>query len=105
MNFQTTPFSLFENKKKYELNSFEELGININVLNEVSLNGHKLPSGNLYKFGTIIDGKYFWYFNGEPIRTIQEQRVDRKKMREIYSILLEVNKNTSNITFVFKLKK
>lgn len=105
MNLQMTPFSNFENKKKYELNSFEELGVNINVLNEVCLNGHKLPSGNLYKFGAIVKGKYFWYFNGEPVRTIQEQRVDRKRMREIYLIILELNKNNSNIPFVFKVKK
>jgi hypothetical protein len=105
MNLQTIPFSSFENKKTYELNTFEELGVKINVLNEISLNGRKLPSGNLYKFGILIDGKYFWYFNGEPVRTIQEQRVDRKKMREIYSVLLEINKNTNNTPFVFKVKK
>lgn len=105
MNLQTTPFSNFEDKKTYELNEFEELGIKINVLNEVCLNGRKLPSGNLYKFGVVINDKYFWYFNGEPVRTLQEQRVDRKKMREIYSILLELNKNTANVPFVFKIKK
>lgn len=105
MNLQLTPFSIFENKKKYELTSFEELGVKINVLNEICLSGHKLPSGNLYKFGAIVDGKHFWYFNGDPVRSIQEQRVDRKKMREIYAVLLEVNKNTSNIPFVFKVKK
>jgi hypothetical protein len=105
MNLQTTPFSSFENKKKYQINSFEELGVMINVLNEVCPNGHKLPSGNSYKFGALIDGNYFWYFNGEPVKNIQEQRVDRKKMREIYSVLLEVSKNTTNIPFVFKVKK
>ena len=105
MNLQTIPFSDFENKKKYEINSFDELGIKINVLNEICLNGRKLPSGNLYKFGVLIDEQYFWYFNGEPVRTIQEQRVDRKKMREIYSALLEINKKNSNTPFVFKVKK
>lgn len=105
MNLQTTPFSKFENKVTYELTGFEELGIKINVLNEVISNGRKLPSGNLYKFGVLIKGQYFWYFNGEPVRTLQEQRVDRKKMREIYAILLELNKNTSNTPFVFKVKK
>ena len=104
MNLQMTTFSDFESKKKYEITSFEELGININVLNEICTNGHKLPSGNLYKFGAVVGSKYFWYFNGEPVRAIQEQRVDRKKMREIYSVLLEVNKKTSNIPFVFKVK-
>ena len=105
MNLQTTPFSDFENKKTYEINAFEELGIKINVLNEIVINGRKLPSGNLYKFGVLIDGKYFWYFNGEPVRTLQEQRVDRKKMREIYAILLELNKNKGNTPFVLKVKK
>ena len=105
MNLPTVPFSPYENKKTYEINSFEELGVKINVLNEVSLNGRKLPSGNLYKFGVLIRGKRFWYFNGEPVRTLEEQRVDRKIMREIYSILLEHNKDSNNIPFVFKVKK
>jgi hypothetical protein len=105
MNLQTTPFSTQESNKTYETTTFEELGIKINVLNDLSANGRKLPSGNCYKFGVIANGKYFWYFNGEPVRKIQEQRVDRAKMREIYSILLEVNKNTKNIPFVFKVKR
>jgi hypothetical protein len=105
MNLQTTPFSAQELKKTYEITAFEELGIKINVLNDVSANGRKLPSGNCYKFGVIIAGKYFWYFNGDPVKKIQEQKVDRTKMREIYSILLEVNKNTDNIPFTFKVKR
>jgi hypothetical protein len=105
MNLQTTPFSTQELKKTYEVTAFEELGIKINVLNDVSTNGRKLPSGNCYKFGVIIAGSYFWYFNGEPVRKIQDQRVDRTKMREIYSILLEVNKDTDNIPFTFKVKR
>lgn len=105
MNLQLTPFSNYENKKTYEMFTFEELGIEINVLNEINSNGRKLPSGNLYKFGAKVDGEYFWYFGGEPVRTIQEQKVDRKKMREIYSVLKEVNKNTNKVPFVFKVKK
>jgi len=105
MNLQTTPFSDFENTKTYSINSFEELGLKINVLNEVSPNHRKLPSGNLYKFGLKVDELYYWYFNAEPVRTLQEQKVDRKKMREIYAILLEINKSTNNIVFVFKIKK
>jgi hypothetical protein len=105
MNLQTTPFSAQEIKKTYEITAFEELGIKINVLNDVSTNGRKLPSGNCYKFGVIIAGEYFWYFNGEPVKKIQDQRVDRTKMREIYSILLEVNKKTNNIPFTFKVKR
>jgi hypothetical protein len=105
MNLQTTPFSNQEIKKTYEISTFQELGVNINVLNDISENGRKLSSGNCYKFGVIIDGKYFWYFNGDPVKKIQDQRVDRTKMREIYSILLEVNKDTNNIPFTFKVKR
>ena len=105
MNLQTTPFSDKELAKKYEITTFEELNIKINVLNDVNANGRKLPSGNCYKFGVVINGEYFWYFNGDPVKKIQDQRVDRAKMREIYSVLLEVNKNTNNIPFTFKVKK
>ena len=105
MNLQTTPFSTQESNKNYEITTFEELGIKINVLNDISTNRRKLPSGNCYKFGVINNGEYFWYFNGEPVINIQEQRVDRAKMREIYSILLELNKNSSNIPFVLKVKR
>ena len=105
MNLQTTPFSAFEKNKEYEITTFEELGIKINVLNDITINSRKLPSGNLYKFGVLIENNYYWYFNGEPVRTLQEQKVDRKKMREIYSILIEINKNTNNTPFVLKVKK
>lgn len=105
MNLQTTPFSDQELKKKYEIITFEELGIKINVLNEVAVSGHKLPSGNCYKFGVIIDGEYFWYFNGDPVKKIQDQRVDRAKVREIFSVLSEVNKKTKNIPFTFKVNR
>jgi hypothetical protein len=105
MNLQTTPFSAIENKKTYEIVTFTEAGITINVLNQINSTERKLPSGNLYKFGVVVDGKYHWYFGGQPVRTLQEQRVDRKKMREIYGILLEINKGTGNTPFVFKVKK
>jgi len=105
MNLQTTPFSKQELNKKYQIIAFEESGIKINVLSEINTNGRKIPSGNCYKFGVIISGQYFWYFNGEPVKKIQEQRVDRAKMREIYSILLELNKSTNNIPFTFKVSR
>ena len=104
MNLQVTPFSAQERKKKYELTTFEELGIIINFLNDIGSSSRKIPSGNCYKFGVIIDGNYYWYFNGEPVKKIQEQKVDRTKMREIYSALLELNKDTNNIPFAFKVK-
>jgi len=105
MNLQTTPFSKKETNNKYQITTFEESGIKINVLTEINTIGRKLASGNCYKFGVVISGEYFWYFNGEPVKKIQEQRVDRTKMREIYSVLLELNKNTDNIPFTFKASK
>ncbi len=105
MNLQTTPFSKQEVNKKYQITAFEESGIKINVLNEINTSGRKLPSGNCYKFGVIISGQYFWYFNGEPVKKIQEQRVDRAKMREIYSVLLGLNSGTDNVPFTFKVSR
>jgi len=105
MNLQTTPFLDSEKKKKYELISFEELGVKINLLNEVSTINHKLPSGNMYRFGVIIEDNYYWYFNGQPVKSVQGQKVDRKKMREIYSLLTQINKSTNNIPFVYKQKR
>ena len=105
MNLQTTPFSATESKKTYAITTFEELGTTINVLNDVGISGRKLPSGNLYKFGVLIDNTYNWFFNGEPVRTLQGQKVDRTKMREIFNILLEISKNTTNTPFVYKVRK
>ena len=105
MDLQITPFSTQELKKTYEINTFEELGIKINVLTDISANGRKLPSGNCYKFGVIIEGQYFWYFNGDPVKKIQDQKVDRAKMREIYSALLGVNKDNNYVPFTFKVKR
>ena len=34
MNLKTTPFTDFENKKQYQMSSFQELGMDINILNE-----------------------------------------------------------------------
>ena len=99
MNLKTIPFSEQENKISYKLLSFNELNLKINILNEITISSRKIPSGNNYKFGVIINNHYYWYFNGNPVAK------DRDKMRLIYSALLEVNKNTENIPFIFKIKK
>lgn len=105
MNLQTTPFSVTESKKSYTITTFEEVGITINVLNDKSIDGRKLPSGNLYKFGVLVNDTYHWFFNGEPVRRLQGQKVDRTKMREIFTVLLEISKNTTNTPFVYKVRK
>lgn len=98
MNLKTTPFTDFETKKKYEMSSFQELGMDINILNEVT-QYNKIPSGNFYKFGVIIDGVFNWYFNGIAVAD------SRQKMREIYGAILQVNIGTQNQPFIYKVKR
>jgi hypothetical protein len=98
MNLKTTPFTDFENKKKYQMSSFQELGMDINILNEVT-QYNKIPSGNFYKFGVIVDGLFNWYFNGIAVAD------SRQKMREIYGAILQVNAGTNNQPFIYKVKR
>ena len=98
MNLKTTPFTEFENKNKYQMSSFQELGMDINILNELT-QYNKIPSGNFYKFGVIIDEGFNWYFNGIAVAD------SRQKMREIYSAILQVNNGTENKPFIYKVKR
>ena len=98
MNLKTTPFSDYENNKNYDMSSFNELGMDINILNEIT-QYNKIPSGNFYKFGVIIDQQYNWYFNGIAVAD------SRQKMREIYSAILQVNAGTLNQPFIYKVKR
>ena len=98
MNLKTTLFTEFENKKQYQMSSFQELGMDINILNELT-QYNKIPSGNFYKFGVIIDEVFNWYFNGIAVAD------SRQKMREIYSAILQVNNGTENIPFIYKVKR
>jgi hypothetical protein len=96
MNLKLIPFTELEKKKNYNLVKFIELGIPINMLNEVT-NFNKIPSGNFYKFGLIKDDEFFWYFNSVAVAD------SRIKMREIYGALLQVQKE--GIPFIYKVKK
>lgn len=98
MNLKTTPFTEFENKNKYQMSSFQELGMDINILNELT-QYNKIPSGNFYKFGVIIDEVFNWYFNGIAVAD------SRQKMREIYNAILQVNNGTENKPFIYKVKR
>jgi len=97
MNLKLTEFSDFEKKKKYQLSSFEEMGMTIYILNEATTL-HKIPSGNFYKFGVVSDGVYYWYWFGNQVAD------SREKMREIYSALLQVRKK-NDIPFIYKVKR
>jgi hypothetical protein len=98
MNLKTTPFTDYENNKNYKMSNFNELNMDINILNEVA-EYHKIPSGNFYKFGVVIDGVYNWYFNGIAVAD------SRQKMREIYSAILQVNAGKKNQPFIYKVKR
>jgi hypothetical protein len=98
MNLKTTYFSDYENKNDYVLSTFNELNMDINILNEVT-HYNKIPSGNFYKFGVVINGNYNWYFNGVAVAD------SREKMREIYSAILQVNAGTKNQPFIYKVKR
>ena len=97
MNLKTTEFTLNELKVGYTLEKFNELGMDIFILNEPT-NFHKIPSGNLYKFGVYSNGKYYWYWFGKPVAD------SREKMREIYSALLNTRKD-GDIPFIYKAKR
>ena len=106
MNLATIPFDSQELKKKYTITSFQEAGILINVLNDVNANkNRKLPSGNCYKFGVIVNGEFFWYFNGNPVKVLKGKKVDREGMREIYQVLLQINRGTKNRPFIYKVNR
>jgi hypothetical protein len=98
MNLKTTPFAELQSKKKYNISSFNELGMDINILNEVT-EYNKIPSGNFYKFGVLIGEQYNWYFEGIAVAD------SRQKMREIYGGILQVNSGTDNIPFIYKVKR
>ena len=98
MNLKTIPFTDFENNNNYKISSFKELDMNINIINE-AIKYQKIPSGNFYKFGVIIDNVYSWYFNGIAVAD------SREKMREIYSAILQVNNGTNNKPFIYKVKR
>jgi hypothetical protein len=98
MNLTTIPFSEIENKKKYTISTFIEDGLKINILNEVT-KYHKIPSGNFYKFGAIINGEYFWYFRATPVAN------DREQMREIFSAIINITDFSTTTPFIYKVKK
>jgi hypothetical protein len=96
MNLKLIPFTELEKKKTYKLTQFIELGIQMAMLNEIT-NFNKIPSGNYYKFGLLLDNEYYWYFNSVAVAD------SRDKMREIYSALLQVKKE--GVPFIYKMKK
>lgn len=96
MNLKLIPFTEIEKSKNYKFTKFVELDIPISMLNEVT-NFNKIPSGNFYKFGLFKDNEYYWYFNSVAVAD------SREKMREIYSALLQVQKE--GVPFIYKVKK
>jgi len=96
-NLKTTPFTIDESNKSYKRVDFVEDNINISFLNETRVS-RKIPSGNLYKFGVIIEGKYYWYFNGNIVAD------SRDKMRTIFKAILGVSE-VGQSPFVLKSRR
>lgn len=97
MDLKKTPFTDFEKSKKYSTTSFNELGVNVVMLNFSDVKT-KIPSGNFYKFGVYENGELYWYFNGVAVAK------SREKMLQIFSAILIVTKNSKQQPFVFKVR-
>jgi hypothetical protein len=98
MNLTKTKFTESEAKKIDGINSFNELGIRINMLMDKD-SFTKIPSGNHYKFGVYNDAGYHWFFYGKPVANT------RDKMREIFHAICKSNQDLSDIPFVYKVKR
>jgi hypothetical protein len=93
MNLTTTPFDIKDLRKKYQLISFVENGISINVLSPIN---SEINTGHRYMFGTYKDDKFYWFFNGKSIAN------SRQMMRDVF---LEISENISEknqTIFIFK---
>lgn len=93
-NLELTPFSKEDKEQNFQLNTFVERGLVINMLAPKKL---KVQSGNLYKFGVLSNHKYYWFFKGKSLIK------GRKKAIEVYKALL-IYSEENNLEDVFMCK-
>lgn len=93
MNLTTTPFDIKGFRKKHELISFYENGINICALSPIN---SEINSGHRYMFGTYKEGEFFWFFGGKSIAN------SRQMMRDIYAELTEKITDKNQKIFIYK---
>ena len=93
MNLTTTPFDIKDLRKKYQLISFVENGISINVLSPIN---SEINTGHRYMFGTYKDDKFYWFFNGKSIAN------SRQMMRDIFLEISENIDDKNQVIFTFK---
>lgn len=93
-----TQFTELETRNAVSIESFDELGQQINILIDKD-SYSKVQSGNQYKFGVYSNGIYYWYFYGKSVAN------SRDKMRVIFTAILKSNENPSDVPFIFKVRR
>ena len=93
MNLTTTPFDIRSFRKKHQLISFTESGIDIVCLSPVN---SEINSGHRYMFGTYKDGQFYWFFGGKSIAN------SRQMMKDVYLELTDKISDKNQTIFIYK---
>lgn len=93
MNLTITPFDIKTFRKKHQLISFTESGIDLVLLSPLN---SEINSGHKYMFGTYKDGQFYWFFGGKSIAK------SRQMMRDIYVELTENISDKNQTIFIYK---
>jgi hypothetical protein len=90
-----TPFSDYEKKEVYKINSFKENGLDFAVLIGETEISHRL---DVYKFGVMLnDGNYFWFWKGKAFGKNRAEAIDLYNELRLYCI-----QNELGIPFAYK---
>lgn len=93
MDLTLTPFNPSVLRQKHRFVTFTESGIDIIILTPEK---NKINSGNRYMFGTLKDGKPYWFFSGKSIAN------SRDMMKDIYFELKQNFTGNNQHVFIFK---
>lgn len=93
MDLTKTPFNVDFLRRKNELVTFIEAGVQLTMLSPI---GYEISSGHRYMFGVIEENKYYWLFNGKSIADSRETM--RSMFYEIQKELLDKNQ----VLFAYK---
>ena len=93
MNLTITPFDIKTFRKKHQLISFTESGIDLIFLSPLN---SEINSGHKYMFGTLKEGQFYWFFGGKSIAK------SRQMMRDIYVELTENISDKNQTIFIYK---
>ena len=93
MNLTIIPFDIKILRKKHQLISFKESGINLILLSPLD---SEINSGHKYMFGTYKDEEFYWFFGGKSIAK------SRQMMRDIYTEIIENILDKNQSIFIYK---